>query len=288
MQHDLTSGLVLRAMTTEDIAGGLRLCRASGWNQLEEDWRLFIDSPGSGGWLIERAGNILGTAACIRYDSLAWIAMMLVDPAERRAGLGARLLSAALAAVADVPCAGLDATPAGEPLYRRFGFVEAYSLVRTKAKIDPTCFPYGPGDARPMLPSDLAAVCRWDREVFGADRGHLLAALFHRAPECAWIVNDGAGVKGYTFGRPGRLYHQLGPVVAAGPGTARDMVAGCLSRLGGRVFAIDAPVLDGEWLDFLKSAGFVEERHFVRMFLRGHVPPGIPARQYAICGPEFA
>src|ERR1019366_9552681 len=158
MQDVTASGLVLRAMTTEDIAGGLRLCRASGWNQLEEDWRLFIDSPGSGGWLIERAGNILGTAAYMRYDSLAWIAMMLVDPAERRAGLGARLLSASLAAVADGPCTGLDATPAGEPLYRRVGFVEAYSLVRTKAKIDPTRFPNGAGDARPMLPSDLAAV----------------------------------------------------------------------------------------------------------------------------------
>jgi hypothetical protein len=54
------------------------------------------------------------------------------------------------------------------------------------------------------------------------------------------------------------------------------------------VFAIDLPLLDGEWLDFLKSAGFVEERRFVRMFLRGHPQPGIPARQYAICGPEFA
>src|ERR1035441_9007901 len=72
---------------------------------------------------------------------------------------------------------------------------------------------------------------------------------------------------------------ELGPVVAAA--TARDMVIRCLSPLGGRVFAIDVPLLDGEWLDFLKSAGFVEERRFVRMFLRGHVHPGIPARQYA-------
>jgi GNAT superfamily N-acetyltransferase len=288
MQHDLTSDLVLRAMTTEDIAGGLRLCRASGWNQLEEDWRLFIDSPGSGGWLIERAGNVLGTSACMRYDALAWIAMMLVDPAERRAGLGAQLLAAALAALADAPCVGLDASPAGEPLYRRCGFVEDYSIARTKATIDSARFPDQAGKARPMIPSDLAAVCRRDREVFGADRGRLLAAWFDRAPECAWVVDDAAGVKGYTFGRPGRLYYQLGPVVAADSGTARDMVTRCLSRLGGRVFAIDVPLLHADWLDFLKSAGFVEERRFVRMFLRGHVHPGIPARQYAICGPEFA
>ena len=282
------SGLVLRAMTTEDIPGGLRLCRASGWNQLEEDWRLFTDSPGRGGWLIERAGNILGTAAYMRYDALAWIAMMLVDPAERGAGLGGRLLAEALAALADAPCVGLDATPAGEPLYRRFGFVEDYSLVRTKAIVDSARFPLPAGEARPMLQSDLAAVCRRDREVFGADRGRLLAALFDRAPECAWMADDAAGVKGYTLGRPGCLYHQLGPVVAADSGTARDMVTRCLSRLSGRLFAIDVPLLDGEWLDFLKSAGFVEERRFVRMFLRGHVQPGIPARQYAICGPEFA
>ena len=100
MQNEPTSGLVLRTMTTEDIPGGLRLCRASGWNQLDEDWRLFTDSPSSGGLLIERAAHILGTAAYMRYDALAWVAMMLVDPAERRAGLGARLLAEALAALA--------------------------------------------------------------------------------------------------------------------------------------------------------------------------------------------
>ena len=86
------------------------------------------------------------------------------------------------------------------------------------------------------------------------------------------MVDDAAGVKGYTFGRPGHLYRQLGPVVAADAGTARELVTRCLSQLGGRAFAIDAPLLDGEWLDFLKSVGFVEERRFVRMFLRGHRP----------------
>jgi GNAT superfamily N-acetyltransferase len=275
-------------MTTDDIAGGLRLCRASGWNQLEEDWRLFLDSPGSGGVLIERGGNVLGTAAYMRYDALAWIAMMLVDPAERRTGLGAHLLAEALAALADATCVGLDATPAGEPLYRRFGFVEDYSLARTMATVDRARFPDPAGPARRMLQSDLSAVCRRDREVFGADRGRLLAAWFERAPECAWMVDDASGVKGYAFGRPGYRYYQLGPVVATDAAIARDMATRCLSPLSGRVFAIDVPLLDEEWIDFLKSVGFVEERRFVRMFLRGHIHPGIPARQYAICGPEFA
>jgi GNAT superfamily N-acetyltransferase len=275
-------------MAAGDIAGGLRLCRASGWNQLEEDWQLFVNSPGSGALLIERAGNFLGTAAYMRYDALSWIAMMLVDPAERGAGLGGELLAKALAALGSERCVGLDATPAGEPLYRRYGFVGDYSLARTKATIDTALFPELPGAARRMLKSDLEAVCKWDREVFGGDRGRLLAALFDRAPECAWIACDGARVTGYTFGRPGYLYSQLGPVVAADAATARNLVTRCFSQLGGRAFAIDVPLLDAAWLDFLKSAGFTEERRFLRMFLRGHLHPGIPGRQYAICGPEFA
>jgi GNAT superfamily N-acetyltransferase len=275
-------------MTTADIPGGLRLCRASGWNQLEEDWRLFVESPGSGALLVERDGSVLGTAAYLRYNALAWIAMMLVDPAERRAGLGAQLLAEALAALRDAPCVGLDATPLGEPLYRRFGFVADYSLARTKAIVDCDRFGGVAGRARAMRKSDLAAVCRRDREVFGADRSKLLASLFERAPECAWMIGDSGGVEGYSFGRPGHLYSQLGPVVAADAGTAREILTCCLSKLGGRAFAIDAPLLDGEWLEFLKSVGFVEERRFTRMFLEGHRHPGIPARQYAICGPEFA
>ena len=278
----------MRAMTIEDIPGALRLCRASGWNQLEDDWRFFIESPGSGALLIDRAGSVLGTAAYVRYDALAWIAMMLVDPAERGAGLGGQLLSQALAALTDAPCIGLDATPAGEPLYRKFGFREDSRLVRVKADIESARFPHPTGAARAMLKSDLPAVCRMDREVFGADRGRLLASLFHRAPECAWTIDDASAVKGYTFGRPGFRYHQLGPVVALDAANAQDLATRCMSQFSGTTFAIDVPLLDPHWLAFLKSAGFTEERPFARMFLRDRVHAGIPARQYAICGPEFA
>jgi GNAT superfamily N-acetyltransferase len=278
----------LRAMTANDMAGGLRLCRASGWNQLEPDWRLFLESPGSGAVVIERAGNIVGTAAYMRYDALAWIAMMLVDPAERRAGLGRQLLAEAISALADAPCIGLDATPAGEPLYRRSGFIADHGLIRTKATVDSTRLPARVGAARPMLQSDLPTVCRQDRRVFGADRSHLLEALLARAPECAWVAADAQAVKGYTFGRAGRLYHQLGPIMAADAITARDLVTNCLAQFHGREFAIDVPAIGKEWLDFLRSAGFAEERRFVRMFLDGHVHLGSPAWRYAICGPKFA
>lgn len=277
----------LTAMTAGHIAGGLRLCRACGWNQLEEDWRLFLDTPGSGGVVIVRPGSVLGTATWIRYGSLAWIAMMLVDPAARGAGRGAKLLAEALSNVAHAPCVGLDATPAGEPLYRQFGFESHSSLVRTTAVIDSALLSAPARAARRLVEGDLPAIYRWDREVFGADRSHLLAALFARAPECAWVVSGAAGLGGYTFGRPGHLYFQLGPVVAVDVDAARSLAAGCFSGLQGRKVAIDASAAAGEWLGFLRSAGFAEERRFARMYLRGYVPPGVPSAQYAIAGPEF-
>ena len=269
-------------MTSADIAGGLRLCRASAWNQLEDDWRMMIEPP-SGAWLLEREGNIIGTAALMRYDRLAWMAMMLVDPAERRTGLGSRLLAAALAAAEGIPCIGLDATPAGEPMYRRHGFTGESGLVRMKATLDSAAFGYA-GAARAMLPADLPAVYRMDCEIFGAERSRLLSSLFTRAPELAWIVPD----RGYCFGRPGHLYSQLGPVFARDQATARDLLTQCLSRVHGRAFAIDAPRLEPDWIAWLASVGFAEERPFLRMFLHGQAHPGIPANQYAICGPEFA
>jgi predicted N-acetyltransferase YhbS len=288
MGSERVSRFTLRKLSVKDIPAGLRLCHESGWNQLEDDWRVFLNSTGSGGFLARKEGRVVGTVAFLCYDVFAWIAMMLVDPQERRSGIGTELMRQALFALKDAACVGLDATPAGESLYRRFGFVNDYHLVRAKATIDTARLEMSAGSARKMNAEDFPAVLRRDREVFGADRGKLLASLFARAPECSWIARYGAEVRGYAFGRPGHLYHHLGPIVAEDIGTARALVTHCCSELNGRQLAIDAAELHRDWLNWLRSVGFVEERPFVRMFRRGDRHPGMPAQQYAITGPEFA
>ena len=267
-------------MTLGDLDAGLRLCRASRWNQVAEDWRCFLDSPAGSGWAAEIDGVVVGTSAAIRYrPGFAWLSMMLVDPAHRRRGIGARLLAAALEALADEACVRLDATPAGEPLYRRCGFVAEYPLTRATAVSAAQPAPQG---VRPIAPADLDGVLARDREVFGSDRGAILRSFYERAPELAAIAADGS----YCFGRPGHLYSQIGPVVAESAAAAQRLVAHCLPRHSGAV-AIDVPQHSPEWIAWLERAGFVMERPFLRMRRGGNATPGEPARQFAIAGPEF-
>jgi GNAT superfamily N-acetyltransferase len=267
----------VRPMTAGDLDAGLRLSRLSNWNQVAGDWLCLLDSPAGSGWIAEDDSMAVGTVALLRYaPSFAWLSMMLVDPARRRSGIGWQLMETALAALADEACVRLDATPAGEPLYRRFGFVPEYSLVRATA---PGLSIAAPSNVRRMTSGDLDCVFAHDREVFGADRSAILASLYGRASALAAITPGG-----YCFGRPGHRYHQMGPVVATSADVAAALVSHC--RVDGPV-AIDVPRDRAKWVRWLESVGFTVERPFLRMRRGGNAEYGEPSRQLAIVGPEF-
>ncbi len=178
--------MILRDMTIADIPAGLRLCRACGWNQLESDWRIFLEQSPKGCRVAEQQGQVVGTVATLRFQNqFAWISMMLVDPNTRGQGIGKQLFSEALEILHDVPCLRLDATTAGRELYKNFGFHDEHTIYRTKVNIAEKP---QPGTARPMTTADLPEVFAIDLRIFGADRAFLLQALFQEAPEYAWIV----------------------------------------------------------------------------------------------------
>jgi hypothetical protein len=159
------------------------------------------------------------TVTTLRYeDRISWIAMLLVDPAFRRMGVGTRLTRQAIASLAACQTIKLDATPAGKKLYQRLGFHQEYGLNRMAIARLPS-FPDLPGNAespgvRPTIDAAFPPVTELDRPVFGADRTPVLKALAARSPGTArqWI--DHGRVCGFCLGRPGTCYHQIGPVIA--------------------------------------------------------------------------
>jgi GNAT superfamily N-acetyltransferase len=274
-------------MKAEDIPAGLRLCRASGWNQLEADWSLFLELSPAGCRVAEKNGEVVGTITALRYqDRFSWVGMMLVDPQERRLGIGTRLLHEGLALLGDEVCVRLDATPAGRQLYKQHGFVDEHLISRFTGSADTTQIVPVTGKARRMREEDLPAVVEQDRIIFGADRESILRSLFARSPEYAWVAGA-SKIEGYCFGRPGFLYQQLGPIVGTDDIIAGDLVSQCLVGNSGRHFSIDAPHRCASWLHWLKSNGFVEERSFVRMYRGDNRYPGRTECVFAVVGPEF-
>jgi GNAT superfamily N-acetyltransferase len=278
----------LRPMRLEDIPDGLRLCRACGWNQREEDWRALLSLSPGGFVAAVGDGRVVGTGGALRYGGgLGWACMILVDPESRGRGLGTRIMEEVLRGLADVPVVGLDATPGGRLVYVKLGFRDGRPLARFDAR-PLSALPPPRSAVRRMTAADLLEVLAWDREAFGADRAGVLRWALAQAPEYAWCARaDGGGVEGYCCGRRGHDADHIGPVVARRPEIARDLVQACRATQPGRRFFVDAPREPAEWPRALAELGFAEQRPFTRMYRGEGREPGRPAELYAVVGPEF-
>lgn len=279
--------LTIRTFTPADIPAGVALCTVAGWNQTAVDWRLLVHLGGDRCLAAVLGDAVVGTVTTVSYqDRFAWIGMVLVDPAVRGQGIGRRLLDASLRGLGPVP-ARLDATPQGHRLYVGLGFAEECRLRRmTRASASPPEAAAADG-VRPMQAHDLASVFEWDLDVFGADRRDLLQAAFDAAPDRAFVVEGHGGPSGYCFGRVGRIFRQVGPVVACGLDAGQRLVAACCLGASGTPLVIDVPSGPGEWTERLIALDFVEQRPFIRMCRGANAHPGRPDQGLAIFGPEW-
>ena len=291
MSNPVTAQVSFREMRTEDIEAGLRLCRASHWNQTSRDWELFLKLSPHGCRVAVKDGQVVGTVTTVNYENrFSWIGMVLVEPAERGQGVGSLLMSRALDVLNDSPSVRLDATPAGHKVYQKLNFSDEYGLCRMETVVSSDGFAHHSNTPRPMEQKDISSVADKDRKVFGADRRAILEWVFEGASEYAWVVEDPAehgAIIGYTFGRHGFNFEHLGPVVARSQQTARELVSACLSQHAGRRFILDASQSEPDWRSWLESVGFREQRSFIRMFYRDNPFPGLPSQQFGILGPEF-
>ena len=280
------AGVLIREMSLVDIRAGLALCRASRWNQTERDWRHFLMTAPHGALVAVENGLVIGTVATLPYGPFTWISMVLVDPAARRRGVGTLLLDRGLALVPEDVAARLDATPAGEVLYRQIGFVPEYGLARfflDARRHGAVCKP----GARPLVDADWPAVHEMDTRAFGASRASLLERLAGEAPEYAWIAKRNGRLQGYLFGRHGHVREHLGPLIADSAETAGLLLEACLATNPDREVFLDVPDDQQTWRDELARLGFAIERPFLRMYRGWLTAPGEPSRVYAITGPEF-
>jgi hypothetical protein len=201
-----------------------------------------------------------------------------VRPDQRRRGHATALMRWAVGALDGVRCAALDATPAGQPVYRQLGFRDRWGFARWSL---PQPLPVTPG-VRPMRDSDWPAVMALDAAAFGAPRPTLLREFATRLPQVAFIAEDGSG---FALARDGARGPQVGPVVAPDDVTARALIAAARNALPGAT-VLDLPDARRGLAEWLAQHGGAVLRPFTRMAL-GADTPGDPARIAAVAGPEF-
>ena len=275
--------LLVERLAADDVAGGLALSDAAGWNQSADDWSFFI-SAGAALGVRDEAGALIATAAALPYDAAnGWISMVLVEAGQRHRGIASQLVDACVASLREAGRTPvLDATPAGAAVYARIGFVAGFAFERWErggaAK--------GIAASRRAVaagPARIETLIALDRSAGGVDRALLLQSFLARAETRAWLApND----PGFAIRRAGRRAAQIGPIVAADDAGALDLLGTALDGIVGRVF-IDVPVHCKAVGDALTRLGFVRQRPFVRMALGDARAAAARERVFALAGPEF-
>jgi len=219
------------------------------------------------GWLVaEEDAAVIGMVGAIDYGRFAYVGMMGVRSDRQGRGIGKQLLGTLLAWLDSrgVPCARLEATDQGRPLYRRLGFVDdgfshelhlPTTVTRARASL-----PVG-------VAVDRAEVARLDAHLFGADRDRLWRWLFAAEAGRVLLARDEAGQAGYLCVQE----EVLGPWGAQTPAIAEALLGAALPLVRCPRTRVMVPEQNTAGRELLQLHGWTLDK-VVQHLTRGPVP----------------
>jgi predicted N-acetyltransferase YhbS len=280
---------IVRPMQPGDIVSAMKLSNAEGWNQTENDWKLLIESPQNVCLVAEYNKKIIGTTTAMNYaNQIAWIGMVLVAKESRGQGISKLLLTNILKKLESFESIKLDATPAGKQVYQKFDFKDEYLITRVvTGSMTNLSFEDDTTLAESIRLKDIEEIVALDEHVFGTNRRQLIESLINRYPHKAWLLKRNNSIAGFALGRDGNKYHQVGPVCGSTINDVKMLIRRALKELIYQPVVIDVLSEKEDLISWLHSIGFTMQRHFVRMYKKENLFPGIVNKQYLICGPEF-
>ena len=278
--------LAIERLALDDVAGGLALSDAAGWNQSADDWSFFIAAGAALGVRDEAANaDRDGRGACLTTPPPAgsrWCS------STRRTAIAASPASSSMPASrrcarpAALPV--LDATPAGAAVYAKIGFVAGFAFERWEGDGAATIAATG-------AESGIAAAAVAGRDTDRARpqrlrrRSRAPAAIVPRPARHARLARSArraASRCGAPVDAPRRSVRSSPPTTPP-RSSCLDLA---LDGIAGRVF-IDVPVHRTSIADALTRRGFVRQRPFVRMALGDAGAAAARERVFALAGPEF-
>jgi GNAT superfamily N-acetyltransferase len=273
---------VLVPFARAHLEGALKLSQEMSWPYRLEDWDIALQL--GKGFVLERAGTVIGTAAWWPYgETHASAGMIIVAKAAQGRGYGAQLMDALLTSARPRTIA-LNSTAEGITLYRRRGFVPTGIIHQHQGIPRQSHETPRSGLLRPMAASEFEAIARLDRTATGLERRQLLNGLFDSGDGYV-LLRDGI-LCGYAISRLFGRGYVIGPVVAESPTDARALIEFAIARLGPVFVRIDTPASSqlGEWLE---SIGLQQVSDATTMVLGTPAPWTGPARMFGLANQSF-
>ncbi|MET8078214.1 GNAT family N-acetyltransferase [Streptomyces sp. NPDC005303] len=219
------AALPIRRLTLRDLTACADLSEDRGWPREEHKWGLLL-AAGKGYGIDDPDGGLVTACVVTEYGpysepDLAAIGMVLVAERHARQGIGRRLMHHILSAMGTTPLT-LHATPYGRPLYEELGFKVIGQAEMLRGHFTPGG-PVPTVSTRAATAEDLATILRFDEEVLGTDRTHLITRLPAFADQFR-VAEENGRIIGYAAAWPNMDTHVVGPLVARDTETAQALL----------------------------------------------------------------
>jgi ribosomal protein S18 acetylase RimI-like enzyme len=218
----------VRLLGPADLKNLTVLATDRGWLPEKRKWGLLLETSEIFGADAPDGNGLAGSVTLTRYGTgHASVGMMLVAARYGRRGLGQTLLTHLLEAAGDATVT-LFATSMGRPLYEKLGFKATGRSASFTGRFRPGA--EEPAiETRPATNSDLPAILALDREVFGADRSHIVRRLPGFAEKIIFSLtprgtSSPQRISGYAAAWSNGQTTVIGPVIAPDDATARGLI----------------------------------------------------------------
>ena len=275
--------LSFRQMTPADIAAvdALLIAAYASSRSFQEELNLYLALQPDEWFVALQDETPVGAGGMVNYGTFASIGLVGIRPDLQRRGIGQALMEHLLAQLAHAHCpiALLEASAAGETLYRKLGFQEEDTTIAFQLNRPPPSPPIRKNTIESLQPADLAELLALDEPYFGADRSHVFSAYLAAYPGRCFVSRHAQGhVTGYIIGQS----DSLGPWLAQSHQEAEALLAYALTLPFQSAPRIRAPASNQQAVELMQTYGFAEVRRLRHMRRGGTRSPQQRACIYAL------
>lgn len=225
----------------------------------------------AGAFIASHRETTVGVVFSLMYPDFTYVGPLGVHPDFQRLGIGFALMERILEWLdgQGVTRVALDASPMGQSIYERLGFVP-FDLVNIFQRQNGGSSFQPPTGVQHLSLQNLDLITATDKQAFGTDRSRLLSALLEVYPQrCFFLKDEQGNINGYLIAQE----RSIGPWVAQTKAEAESLLKAALSLpFDDGPVSVIVPDENFEATALLQNFGF-EKIRMLRHMLRGSKRP---------------